>query len=167
MTLLHELLSTCRAAAAAPDPQRAVAEALSALLLRGPELAALEVSGADERGVARVHVGDDVTVLHVDLAPGFRSRIHSHGTWAVVAVMEGREVNRLYRREGDGVREVAQKVVEAGEVFSMSPPTVHAIENPGRARLRAIHVYGGDLEAAVRHRWDILAGPPIPEGGAV
>ena len=72
----------------------------------------------------------------------------------------------LGRRTGDGVREVAQKVVEAGDVFTMGPPTVHAIENPGPGRLCAIHVYGGDLETAVRHRWETLAGPPIPEGGA-
>lgn len=166
MTVLDDFVAACRQAARSPRPQSAAAAVVQAALADAPTWAALRVPGADHRGVARLHRGDDVTVLHVELAPGFTSRIHNHGTWAVVGVLSGQEDNLLYRRQGEGVTAVGRQAVCAGSILRLGTDAIHAITNPLDRPLRALHVYGGDLESAWRHRWESEAGPAIPEGGA-
>ncbi len=165
---MDRFVAGCQAAAGAARP----AAATQSLLLRAvadPALWARTAAfpQADGRGVARLFAGPTVTVLHVDLAPGFASRIHSHGIWAAIGVYAGEEHNRLYRRRGDGLVETGARSVGAGGVLLLGADAVHAIRTPLDQPLRALHVYGGDLESSWRHRWDTLAGPAVPEGGAV
>ena len=161
-------MSGCRASARAPQPGAATV-ALLRRVVSDPALFARTASfpQADERGVSRLYADPQVTVLHVDLAPGFESRIHSHGIWAAIGVIAGEEHNRLFARCDRGVVETGQRTVAAGEVLLLGADAIHAIRNPTSVRLRALHVYGGDLEGSWRHRWDTADGPPMAEGGAV
>jgi predicted metal-dependent enzyme (double-stranded beta helix superfamily) len=125
------------------------------------------VDNADERGVALLHVDDAVTIVHVDLAPGFCSRAHSHGLGAAIGVYAGQEDNTLYApRPGGGLRVSGRVQVLAGEVFQMGAEAIHHIENPLDVPLRAVHVYFGDLPNSWRHRYEPPGWAPIPEGGA-
>jgi predicted metal-dependent enzyme (double-stranded beta helix superfamily) len=125
------------------------------------------VEDADDRGVAVLHVDDAVTLVHVDLAPGFRSRAHSHGLRAAIGVYAGREDNTLYAADGSaGLRVSGRVAVGPGEVFGMGADAIHHIENPLDVQLRAVHVYFGDLRHAWRHRYEPPGWAPIAEGGA-
>jgi len=168
MTSMDRFLEGCRAAAGAAQPALAT-RALLRSAVTDPALWArgADFSQADERGVARLFADPTVTVLHVDLAPGFESRIHSHGLWAAIGVYAGEEHNRLFRRQGDGVVETGARSVTVGGVMVLGADAIHAIRNPLDQPLRALHVYGGDLESSWRHRWDTPAGPAAPEGGAI
>jgi predicted metal-dependent enzyme (double-stranded beta helix superfamily) len=168
MFSLDRFINACRAAAAKPDAQAAVAAVLADAVghtnLWDRHLSTIQ--GADDRGVARLFVDDSLTLLHVNLAPGFVSRIHSHGLWTAVGVYEGQEDNLLFGLSGDGVVQVGRRAVGVPDVLQLRANSIHAIANPLDRPLRAFHAYGGDLRVSVRHRWDTLAGPPIPEGGA-
>lgn len=162
------LVAACRAAAAQPEPQAAVVQVLRALVTDPgwPAVLAAEVAGADPRGVAVLHADDTVTVVHVALAPGFRSRVHDHGTWAVISVYAGREDNVFYRRTPEGpVVDRSASVVAPG-VLCMAEDDVHHIENPLQQTLCGVHVYGADLRTAQRSSWDLATGVQTPEGGA-
>jgi predicted metal-dependent enzyme (double-stranded beta helix superfamily) len=168
MFTLAGFIHQCRAAAASPKP-RAALTALLREAVAEPDLWAQHlhtIQGADDRGVAPLFTDASLSVIHVDLAPGFASRIHSHGLWAAIGVYEGQEDNVLYRAEGEGVIEVGRQPVRAGEVVQLGSDAIHAIGNPLDRPLRALHVYDGDLPAAWRHRWASLDGPAVGEGAA-
>jgi rhodanese-related sulfurtransferase/predicted metal-dependent enzyme (double-stranded beta helix superfamily) len=78
---------------------------------------------------------------------------HDHTTWAVIAGVEGRERNVLYRREktGDPSRDalVQQRIVDvaSGSAVVLSPTDVHTIELVGGEDGRHLHFYGRALES--------------------
>lgn len=164
---VHAAVAALRAAAREGEP--ALVVALRALVLAPDPWGRIfhAVEGADARGVALLHVDPDLTLVHVDLAPGFRSRVHSHGLRAAIGVYAGREDNTLYAVDPvAGLRVSGRVAVAAGEVFRMGRDAVHHIENPLDNPLRAVHAYLGDLRTAWRHRYEPPAWSPIPEGGA-
>jgi predicted metal-dependent enzyme (double-stranded beta helix superfamily) len=70
---------------------------------------------------------------------------HNHTTWAIVVGFEGEELNRFYRRTGDGgVEEIDREVVSEGRGVTMLPDDLHSIHIRGGAR--NFHLYGLALE---------------------
>jgi len=169
MASLASLVAACRAAAASAHPEDAVAAVLRDVTEAPGEwgpVFARDVTTADERGVALLHIDDVVTVMHVDLEPGFTSRVHDHGTWAVISVYEGQEDNTFYELRHD--RPEVDRVVEvpAPGLIHMAAADIHHIHNPSKVRLRAVHVYGGDLRTTLRASWNLETGVRTPEGGS-
>ncbi|MFN0091126.1 MAG: cysteine dioxygenase [Acidimicrobiales bacterium] len=73
---------------------------------------------------------------------------HNHTTWAVIVGFEGQELNRFYRRDGDGgVEAVREEMVEAGAGVAMLGDDVHSIHIRGGAL--NFHLYGLALERLV------------------
>lgn len=87
------------------------------------------------------------------LNPGNETQPHDHSTWAVVAAVEGRELNRVYRRTDDGSRAGHatlvldhEIVVEPGRPIALLPDDIHSIHTTGDVPTRHLHMYGLALE---------------------
>ncbi len=87
------------------------------------------------------------------LNPGNSTKPHDHTTWAVVAAVEGQELNKVYRRTDDGAvpghceLELAHEVVvEPGIGIALMPEDIHSIHTTGSHPTRHLHVYGLALE---------------------
>ena len=85
--------------------------------------------------------------------PGGAVRPHNHGTWAVVAGLEGCEENNFYDRveggeaPGHAKIELARTVrVHDGESVAMLPDDIHSVATPGEIPRRHFHMYGLSLE---------------------
>ena len=84
------------------------------------------------------------------------SRPHDHGTWGVVAVLEGDLKVTEYEREDDGsvpgkgrLRQVAELTAGPGTVACALPPhdEHHRLANPTSATTITVHTYGRAIEA--------------------
>ena len=165
MTVLEDLVTSCRAALAAADPGAVVASVLEPVVAR-PETFRddLEALRATPGGAAIIHRSDELTVLGLEVAPGFVSPPHNHTVWAVVGVYQGAEDNIFYRRTSQGIEETGRGVLRTGDCLALPEDAVHGIANSGTLPLLALHVYGGDLFATSRSQWDESLTVEMPFG---
>lgn len=106
--------------------------------------------------------GEGPTLYLNALLPGKRTVAHNHETWAVIAAIEGREVNTVYRRDDDGsdpaqarlavLREV---VVQPGTPISFLGDDLHSIQVNGEQPTLHFHLYGRPLES-LEGRYGVL-----------
>lgn len=112
---------------------------------------------AGEKGSQRYLLQEDpggrFAMYMLALNPGNSTKPHDHTTWAVVAAVEGQELNRVYRRADDGSvpghcrLELAREVVvEPGTGIALMPEDIHSIHTTGDRSTRHLHVYGMALE---------------------
>lgn len=85
--------------------------------------------------------------------PGGAVRPHNHGTWAVVAGLDGCEENSFYDRidggdaPGPAKITLSEKVrVHDGESIALLPDDIHSVATPGDVPRRHFHMYGLSLE---------------------
>ncbi len=85
--------------------------------------------------------------------PGGAVRPHNHGTWAVVAGLEGCEENRFFERVEGGnhpgpatIKLSDTKRVHDGESIALLPDDIHSVATPGDVPRRHFHMYGLSLE---------------------
>lgn len=86
---------------------------------------------------------------------------HDHGTWAVVAGVEGQEKNEFYERVDDRskpghaeLKRVAGKSFDVGEVLAMPKGTIHSVWNETRATTVSLHIYGRHINHTARSQFD-------------
>ena len=104
------------------------------------------------------------------LNPGNATKPHDHTTWAVLAAVEGQELNKVYRRVDDGSApgqaklELAREVmVEPGHGLGLMPDDIHSIHTFGDQPTRHLHVYGLALERLdQRQGFDLETGTVQP-----
>lgn len=94
--------------------------------------------------------------------PGQRTPIHDHTVWGMVGVMRGEELCEEFVRRADGRLEAAgSHRVRPGEVDLVSPRIgdIHRVSNalPDHDSV-SIHVYGANIGAIERHRFDPATG---------
>ncbi|MBM9462424.1 hypothetical protein JL108_03115 [Aeromicrobium sp. YIM 150415] len=103
------------------------------------------------------------TVVSVVFPPGFKTPVHDHTIWGLVGVTRGQEHEWRYSRVDDhstpGYAELVEAEVAVNEPRSISglvPPDddIHAILNPATTPSCSIHVYGGNIDDVLRHRFD-------------
>jgi predicted metal-dependent enzyme (double-stranded beta helix superfamily) len=95
---------------------------------------------------------DDRFVLYANASRGgVGTPAHNHTTWAVVVGFDGQELNRFYRRTGEGVEQVGEHLVEAGTGVAMLPDDLHSIHIEGPAL--NFHCYGLALERLDRREY--------------
>jgi len=102
----------------------------------------------------RLNPGEDGFALYLNsLLPGKTTIPHNHDTWAVIAAIDGAELNRLYRRLDDGrdpdraQLELAQEVVvRPGVPIAFLPDDIHSIHVGGAQPTLHFHLYGRPLE---------------------
>ena len=84
--------------------------------------------------------------------PGKRTPPHDHTTWAVIAGVEGDELNFFYERADDRsaagkgtLRKTGEEAVRPGAGVTLLPEDIHHIETGATPNLH-LHMYGRSLE---------------------
>lgn len=85
--------------------------------------------------------------------PGGAVRPHNHGTWAVVAGLDGCEENSFFKCVSGGTDPGPAKIsliekvrVHDGESIALLPDDIHSVATPGEIPRRHFHMYGLSLE---------------------
>ena len=114
-------------------------------------------------GVHVLHEEPDHTLMVFVAAwlPGRGVRPHNHGTWAVVAGVDGFERNFFWKRLDDGLRpgyarlrKQSEKVFGPGDVLTILPDDIHSVINETAQVSVSLHVYGYNLNLATRSEFD-------------
>ena len=122
-------------------------------------------------GVHLLHEEPDHTlaVFAVSWLPGRGAPPHDHGTWAVVAGVDGAEENGFWERVDDGTRDGyaeikkrAAKSFSAGEVVALEPDHIHSVDNRTDAVTLSLHTYGMHINHTGRSRFDVEHNLEIP-----
>ena len=137
-------------------------------LALAPYLGRKDLLRAADRRSSRDHYRTNV--IHVDprgaysvvalvWKPGQRTPIHSHRSWCVVGVHEGRELERSFRVADRGLVQVDEHVLEQGHVTWLleGEQDIHDVANADAATTISIHVYGLDYAAAGSSILDVYA----------
>lgn len=151
---VESLITDLQAAIAETDAHRAVREVLERAVADPGAVA--EVLRPTEGGIAPLHVGEDLTVMHVVWAPGMSIFPHDHRMWAALGIYAGREDNAFYRRPAPDARTLVAsggKRLDAGDAAVLGAETIHGVTNPLDRLTAAIHVYGGDFLNVARSAW--------------
>lgn len=113
------------------------------------------------------HPGDAYTVVAVVFPEDYSTPVHDHTTWGLVGVWRGEEREERFVRVDDGARPEHATLRPAGMVFNtpgmvtwLVPPDqeIHRIKNVAPHPSVSIHVYGGNLNGKLRHRFDLDSG---------
>ena len=162
---IEDFAAGCKQAMAAADNGKEAARAyLTDAVAR---CGATEIKRALEAAVPEgasigeliVHASPELTMLYGRMPTRFQSGIHDHTVCAVIAQLEGEEINHIFEPDGDGtLREVRTVTLRPGEVLTLDKDVIHCIENPGEQVAYALHLYKGDFRAISERRslwsWD-------------
>ncbi len=99
-------------------------------------------------------------------APGLRTAVHDHSTWAVIAGIEGVEDQTRWRRTdgGDGpgpcsLEPVGRSRVGPGGHIAFGPRDIHSVAVDGPRAIKHLHLYGRSLQhLPTRLDYDVDAG---------
>src|SRR5579863_6545588 len=114
-----------------------------------------------ELGRNLVHEEPDhsLAILLVKWRAGSRAPAHDHGTWALIAGVEGEEINTLWRRKDDGSRagfaeieEFSRVAVGPGQVLCIGDHDIHTVSTASPAL--AVHIYGMNTTSIERNIFD-------------
>ncbi|TVQ08614.1 MAG: cupin [Leptolyngbya sp. DLM2.Bin27] len=89
-------------------------------------------------------IGYPLTVQTATAAVGVSTPIHNHGTWGVVALLDGQERHTLWRRmtHPDRLETTGQCTLQAGEIISFRPEAIHQVETLGTTPSFTFQLYG-------------------------
>lgn len=130
--------------------------------------------GASEEqgfGVHMLHEEPDhsLAVMAIAWLPGRGAAPHDHGTWAVVAGVDGPERNDFYKRVDDGtqtghaeLRKVGQNVYSEGDVVAMPSGMIHGVWNDGDSVSVSLHIYGKHINHTARSKYDLESNTASP-----
>jgi predicted metal-dependent enzyme (double-stranded beta helix superfamily) len=88
-----------------------------------------------------------ITVQTVAWSPQSSSSIHNHGSWAIVAMLDGREQNTLWQKSPtpefpDRIEQIGQHLLEPGDILCLMPEAIHQIEVIGTEPTISFNIYG-------------------------
>ncbi len=90
-------------------------------------------------------------------SPGCGTPIHDHTVWGLIGVLRGGEISRPYRLGTDSLVTGEAVHLAPGQVEAVSPRIgdIHQVTNAFTDRNSiSIHVYGADIGAVARSRFD-------------
>jgi predicted metal-dependent enzyme (double-stranded beta helix superfamily) len=146
-------VADCLAAAAEDEPVAALREVVQRAVA---DPAAVERSLGTSVSMRTVllHRSPGLTVHHLVMPPGYATGIHDHRMPAVIGTWGGYEDNAFYRRRGGGALEPAGGTRSVpGDVLVLGDEAIHEVSAPSTRWTAGLHVYLGDLRAAVRSQW--------------
>lgn len=106
----------------------------------------------------------EARMYHADAAqvPDRGAPPHDHGTWAVIAGVDGPEKNEFFERADDGsrpghakLRKVGEKVCGVGDVVAMPRGMIHGVWNETDAVSVSLHIYGKHVNHTGRSQFDL------------
>jgi predicted metal-dependent enzyme (double-stranded beta helix superfamily) len=115
-------------------------------------------------GVYLLHEEPDHTlaILAVSWLPQRGAPPHDHGTWAVIAGVDGPEKNEFFERTDDRSRKghaelkkVGEKVCDVGDVVAMPRGMIHGVWNETDVVTVSLHVYGKHINYTGRSQFDL------------
>ena len=115
-------------------------------------------------GVHLIHEEPDhtVAILAVSWLPNRGAPPHDHGTWAVIAGVDGPEKNEFFERADDRtrpghaqLRKVGEKVCGVGEVVALPQGMIHSVWNETDAVSLSLHIYGKHINYTGRSQFDL------------
>lgn len=104
-----------------------------------------------QQGWSVHHLYDEInfplTLQMVVWLPGQVSKIHNHGTWGLVAVIDGEEKNTFWRRHPqpqtpDQIQKTGDKILRAGDMITFTSEAIHSIEVIGDEPVISFNLYG-------------------------
>jgi len=133
---------------------------------------ALPPPGLDEKAnnvLYRLYEEEGGLALYANAASGrfYETPVHNHKTWAVLAGVEGVEINLLFAHTDDGgIRQTGQAALRQGTSLAFEDEDLHAIRI--EAPLLNFHLYGVGLERqtdrqfydAAKKEWVVFAASP-------
>jgi predicted metal-dependent enzyme (double-stranded beta helix superfamily) len=114
-------------------------------------------------GLHMLHEEPDhrLAVFAVSWLPNRGAPPHNHGTWAVVAGVDGPEKNVFFERTDDGnhpghaeLKRIGERIFDFGEVLAMPSDGLHGIRNETGAVTVSLHIYGKHLNHTGRSQFD-------------
>ena len=90
--------------------------------------------------------------------PGTYTTIHNHGTWGVVATLQGQQKNTFWglfptREYPQNVEKVGEQVFQNGDIISFTTGAIHSVEAIGNEPTVTLNLYG-DTNASKRFKYD-------------
>ena len=122
-------------------------------------------------GLHLLHEEDDhaLATFVVSWLPRRGTTPHDHGTWAVVAGLDGAERNELWRRTDDRSRQgyaelvrIGERVFGADELLVMPSGVIHSVWNDTDRITVSLHVYGHHVNHTARSQFDPAARTETP-----
>ena len=106
---------------------------------------------------------ESLSVVLDIFAPGQNAPIHNHCCWGVFVCLEGEELERRYAVPEDlSARPVEIAVLHNGPAeASVGDPArnaFHQVECVGEVAAVSLHIYGANIKALERDRWDEESG---------
>ena len=97
-----------------------------------------------------------LTIQMVVWLPGQVSKIHNHGTWGIVAVINGEEKNTFWKKDPttstpDRLKKVGEQIISSGDIISFVDSAIHSIEVIGEEPVISFNIYG---ETNYKQRWE-------------
>jgi predicted metal-dependent enzyme (double-stranded beta helix superfamily) len=167
---LQHYIDDLRQLAAATDDENEIFKQLAPLagrVVADPSWLQSKHHQSDEEqgfGVHLLHEEDDhsLAVFVVNWMPGRGTPPHDHGTWAVVAGIEGVEHNVRYARVDDASRDdfaelEVKKAFNAGpgEVLCIRTGGIHKVSNETDALTLSLHTYGCHVNYTNRSQFNL------------
>lgn len=114
-------------------------------------------------GTYRLHEEPDhsLAIFVVTWLPGDETPPHDHGTWAVIAGLDGHETNHWWERTDDGsipgyadVRRAGRQTIDPATIVAMPGGTIHSLHNDSDAASITLHLYGMNVDFTERSKFD-------------
>jgi predicted metal-dependent enzyme (double-stranded beta helix superfamily) len=114
-------------------------------------------------GICVLHEETDhqLAVFVASWLPNRGTPPHDHGTWAVVAGLEGTERNTFWKRLDDRSRpgyaetvKVGERTFGPGDVVALPSGAIHSVWNDGDRVAVSLHIYGRHVNYTQRSRFD-------------
>jgi predicted metal-dependent enzyme (double-stranded beta helix superfamily) len=88
-----------------------------------------------------------LTIQLVAWAPGSISPIHNHGAWAIVALLQGHEINHIWHRSPtadhpDRLTPGPTQTLASGDILGILPAAIHQIQTEGDRPTISFNLYG-------------------------
>lgn len=100
-----------------------------------------------------------LTVQLVAWAPGAESPVHNHGTWGIVAMLQGEEENTFWQRSStpeqpDHITQVGQQRLSAGDMIGILPEAIHRVKAVSQQPTISFNLYG-ETDYNARYEFNI------------
>lgn len=88
-----------------------------------------------------------LTIQTVVWSPGSTSPVHNHGTWGIVALLDGQEKNTFWQRSpsaqfADRIQATGERILTPGDILCLMPDAIHQIEPIGDEPTISFNLYG-------------------------